>query len=165
MAAKAKNKAPSNTKPLFPLMVFIGICSVVAPPTMIVIAAGMVPTVVATFLNTSKVKGSIAAMFALNLAGVIPVLGFLWTRGHSIDQAVRLLTDVFMWLLMFGSAGVAAFLLWGVPIVVQAGYEVQARQAINKLGRRRSKLIEEWGGQIIDDAKIQPMGAARRTKK
>ncbi len=165
MAAKAKTRGNANTKPLFPMMIFIGVCSVVAPPTMLVLGCGMVPSVVATFLNTSKVKGSIAAMFAFNLAGVIPVLGYLWQRGHTFDQAARLLTDVYMWLLMFGSAGIAAFLLWGVPIVVQAGYEVQARQVIKRLERRRSKLIEEWGGQIIEDAKIQPARATAAAKK
>ncbi|MEP3247209.1 MAG: hypothetical protein ABJN40_10250 [Sneathiella sp.] len=164
MAAKAK-KNKGGKPSLFPMMVFIGVCSVVAPPTMLVIACGMIPSVVATFLNTSKVKGSIAAMFAFNLAGVLPVLGYLWERGHTIDQAIRLLTDVFMWLLMFGSAGIAAFLLWGVPIVVQAFYEVQARQVVKRLERRRTKLIEEWGGQIIEDAKIQPSRAVVAAKK
>lgn len=150
-----KTKPRSSSKATFPLMIFIGVCSVVAPPTMVVLMCGMIPSIVATFLNPSRVKGSIAAMTALNLAGVIPVVGFLWQRGHTIDQALRLLSDVFMWLVMFGGAGIAAFLLWGLPIVVQAFYEVQARQVIKRLERRRAKLIEEWGGQIIEDAKLQ----------
>ncbi len=148
----------SKTTASFPLLIFIGACSVVAPPTMIVLACGMVPSVIAIFVNPSRVKGAMASMLALNLAGVIPVLGFLWQRGHKIDQAFRLLTDVFMWLTMFGGAGFAAFLLWGLPIVVQGFYEVQARQMIGRMERRRSKLIEEWGGQIIDDAKFRPSG-------
>lgn len=151
----ALKKVPSNKKATFPLLIFIGVCSVVAPPTMIILTVGMIPSVVATFINPSRVKGSIASMTALNLAGVLPVVGFLWQRGHTIDQALNLLTDIFMWLLMFGGAGIATFLLWGVPLVVQAFYEVQAGQLIKRLERRRTKLIEEWGGQIIDDSKIQ----------
>jgi len=151
----SKVKAKKSGAGFVPLLIFIGVCSVVAPPTMIILAGGMVPSIVATLLNPARIKGSLAAMAALNLAGVIPVLGFLWERGHTIDQAVRLLLDPFMWLFMFGGAGFAAFLLWGVPIVVQAFYEVKARQAINRYGKRRAKLIEEWGGQIIDDSKIQ----------
>lgn len=158
MAQKPKSK-PTN-KATFPLMVFIGMCSVMAPPTMIVLACGMVPSIVAIFLSPARAKGALASMVALNLAGVIPVIGFLWERGHTIDQAARLLTDVFMWLIMFGGAGVAGFLLWGVPILVQAAYEVQAVQMIKRLERRRSKLIEEWGGQIIEDAKF-PSGQSR----
>lgn len=160
----AKKKAPSNRKATFPLLIFIGVCSVVAPPTMIILAIGMIPSVIATFVNPARVRGSIAAMIALNLAGVIPVIGFLWQRGHSIDQALNLLSDVFMWLIMFGGAGIATFLIWGVPIVVQAFYEVQASQLIKRLERRRTKLIEEWGGQIIEDAKMQ-MNRGSKAKK
>ncbi len=152
MAQKIKSK--SKSKATFPLMIFIGACSVMAPPTMIILACGMIPSIIAIFLSPARAKGALASMVALNLAGVIPVVGFLWQRGHTIDQAARLLTDVFMWLMMFGGAGVAGFLLWGVPIVVQAAYEVQAVQFVKRLERRRSKLIEEWGGQIIEDAKF-----------
>ncbi|MEH6401754.1 MAG: hypothetical protein V7750_00175 [Sneathiella sp.] len=151
----SKVKTGKSGKGFVPLLIFIGICSVVAPPTMIVLAGGMIPTLVATILNPSRIKGSLAAMAALNLAGVIPVLGFLWERGHTIDQSIRLLTDPFMWLFMFGGAGFAAFLLWGVPIVVQAFYEVKARQTVKRFEKRRAKLIEEWGGQIIEDSKMQ----------
>lgn len=162
MASKVKAQK-SGKGGFIPLLIFIGVCSVVAPPTMIVLACGMIPTVIAIFLSPSRVKGSMASMAALNLAGVIPVLGFLWERGHTLDHAVRLLTDPFMWLFMFGGAGVAAFLLWGVPIVVLAFYEVKARQVIKRYEKRRAKLIEEWGGQIIEDTKIQ--SSARSLKK
>jgi len=104
-------------------------------------------------------------MVALNLAGVIPVMGFLWQRGASIDNALMLLSDVYMWLMMYGGAGIAGFLLWGVPAVVQSFYDVQARQYIKRLEKRRSKMIEEWGGQIIEDAKVQPVVTKNKTPK
>ncbi|GLQ06360.1 hypothetical protein [Sneathiella chinensis] len=144
---------------LFPILVFTGLCSVFAPPTMLIIGVGMLPTLVAALARPGGVRGSIAAMLALNLAGVIPVVGMLWRWGHTLENAISLLTDVFMWLLMFGGAGVAAFLLWGVPILVHAAYEVQAQTMIKRLEKRRIKLIEEWGGQIIEDAKY---GAGRK---
>jgi hypothetical protein len=142
-------------KGLLPVLIFIGVGSVVIPPTIIVLACGMIPSIIATFVNPPRIKGSVAAMTAFNLAGVIPVIGFLWERGHTIDQAMRLLLDVYMWLMMYGGAGVAAFMLWGVPMVVQAFYEVQARHMIGKMQKRRDKMIQEWGGQIIEDAKTQ----------
>ncbi|MBE7637951.1 hypothetical protein GUA87_13925 [Sneathiella sp. P13V-1] len=159
------DQAKEATKGVLPLLIFLGVGAVVAPPTIIVLTVGMIPSIVATFVNPSRVKGSIAAMTALNLAGVVPVIGFLWERGHTIDQAMRLLTDVFMWLLMFGGAGIAAFLLWGVPIVVQGVYEVQARHLVGKLEKRRMKMIEEWGGRIVEDSKTGVPGSAKSQKK
>jgi len=160
--------AQSNTraKGYVPLLVFIALGSVFAPPTIIVLAVGMIPSIIARFANPARVPGTIASMIALNLAGVIPALGFLWERGHTIDQALDLLSDPYMWLMMYGGAGVAAFLLWGVPTVVLAFYEVQAKQHIKRLEKRRSKMIEEWGAQIIEDSKIQPSaGKNKKTPK
>ncbi len=156
------DQAKQATKGMLPLLIFLGVGAVVVPPTIIVLTVGMIPSIVATFVNPGRVKGSIAAMTALNLAGVVPVIGFLWERGHTIDQAMRLLTDVFMWLLMFGGAGIAAFLLWGVPIVVQGVYEVQARHMIGKLEKRRMKMIEEWGGRIVEDSKTGVPGSGKK---
>ena len=152
----ASEQAKKATKGVLPLLIFLGVGAVVIPPTIIVLTAGMMPSIVATFITVNQVKGSVAAMTAMNLAGVIPVVGFLWQRGHTVDQAFNLLSDVFMWLMMLGGAGVAAFLLWGVPIVVQAVYEMQARHIIGRLEKRRMKMIEEWGGRIIEDSRVEP---------
>ncbi|MBL4667285.1 MAG: hypothetical protein JKY04_07905 [Sneathiella sp.] len=152
----------SASKGYVPLLIFIALGSVFAPPSIIILSVGMIPSIIARFANPERVRGTIASMVALNLAGVIPVLGFLWERGHTIDQALILLSDVYMLLMMYGGAGVAGFLLWGVPTIVQSFYEVQARQYIKRLEKRRSKMIEEWGGQIIEDVKIQPSAAKNK---
>lgn len=154
MAMTAEEKKRSSNVVTMLLLVALG--SVFVPPTVIILGVGLVPTFVARFVNPNRIKGTVAAMTAFNLAGVVPVLGMLYQKGHTIEQAFSLLSDVYVWLLLYGGAGLAAFLLWGVPIAVQAGYEVQARTSVKRLEKRRSSLIEEWGGQIIEDSKILP---------
>ncbi len=163
MALTAQQKKRSSNVVTMLLLVALG--SVFAPPTVIILGIGLVPTFVARFANPNRIKGTVAAMTALNLAGVIPVLGMLYQKGHTIEQAFTLLGDVYVWLLLYGGAGLAAFLLWGVPIVVQGGYEIQARQYVKRLDKRRSKLIEEWGGQIIEDSKILPASSGPEKKQ
>ncbi len=112
----------------------------------------MIPSLVAILLKTER-TGTLAAMLAFNLAGIIPVIGILWERGQNFQEAFKLLSDVYMWLAMFGGAGIAVFLAWAVPIVVFAAYELQAKANIVKLEKQRSKLVEEWGGQFVTDVK------------
>ena len=137
---------------LFWLLVLSGLGIVFIPPTMLVLIAGMIPSFVALLLNTDR-GGSLAAMLAFNLAGVIPVIGILWERGQTFHQAFKILSDVYMWLAMLGGAGIAVFLAWAVPVVVLAAYELQARTSLNRLQKQRTKLIEEWGGQFVSDMK------------
>jgi len=158
-------KKNSATKGFLPLLIFIGAGSVFMPSVIIILGVGMIPTLVARFANPSRIRGTIASMAAFNLAGVIPVIGILWQNGHTIDAALTLLTDVYMWLLMYGGAGVAGFLLWGVPIAVQAIYEVQAQQYVKRLEKRRAKMIEEWGGQIIEDSRVLPANSGKLKTK
>lgn len=153
--AKKKVK-PSSGSSLPMILVFVGVLGVVAPPSLVVLTVGMLPSLVGIIMSPVRVKGAMASMFSLNLAGVLPVLGFLWQRGQTFDHALRLLSDVYMWGLMFGSAGLAAFLLWGVPLGVHAVYELQASTLISRLQKRRTRLVEEWGGQIFEDSKIMP---------
>lgn len=163
MAMTAQQKKRSSNVVTMLLLVALG--SVFAPPTVIILGIGLVPTFVARFANPNRIKGTVAAMTALNLAGIIPVLGMLYQKGHTIERAFILLGDVYIWLLLYGGAGLAAFLLWGVPIAVQAGYEIQARQYVKRLEKRRSRLIEEWGGQIIEDSKILPSNPGPEKKQ
>ncbi|WP_169570037.1 hypothetical protein [Sneathiella limimaris] len=149
-------KAKKKSSNVVSLLLFVALGAVFAPPTLIILGIGLTPTIAARFANPNELRGTIAAMAAFNLAGVIPVLGFLYQKGHTLDQAFRLLADVYNWLLMYGGAGLAAVLLWGVPILVQSAYEIQAKQHVKRLDKRRSRLIEEWGAQIIEDSKITP---------
>jgi hypothetical protein len=151
MAKKKPQKqttSATHRKPVFWISIFVALGAVFFPPTMLVLLSGMIPSIVAALLNTRKGNGNLASMIALNLAGVIPVLGILWQRGGSFHQAFVVLADVYMWLAMFGGAGLAMFLSWGVPVCVYAVYDVQAKSSVRKLIKQRQKLVEEWGSQV-----------------
>ncbi len=134
------------------ILVLSGLGIVFVPPTMLVLIAGMIPSFVALLLPNDR-PGGPAAMMAFNLAGVIPVIGILWERGQTFHEAFKILSDVYMWLAMLSGAGLAVFLAWGVPIVVFAVYEMQAKATLGRLQKQRAKLIEEWGGQFVTDVK------------
>lgn len=138
----------THRKPVFWISIFVALGAVFFPPTMLVLLSGMIPSIVAALLNTRRGNSNLPAMIALNLAGVIPVLGILWQRGGSFDQAFYLLADAYMWLAMFGGAGIAMFLTWSVPVCVYAIYDVQAKSSVRKLLKQRQKLVEEWGNQV-----------------
>ncbi|MDF2366769.1 hypothetical protein [Sneathiella sp.] len=151
-SAKAAGGNVGQNIALFWVLILSGLGIVFIPPTMLVLIAGMIPSFVALLLNTDR-SGSLAAMLAFNLAGVIPVIGILWERGQTFHEAFKILSDVYMWLAMLGGAGVALFLAWAVPVIVFSTYELQARASLAKLNKQRTKLVEEWGGQFVSDMK------------
>ncbi len=154
-AKKSANGTESNVGQniaLFWVLILSGLGIVFVPPTMLILIAGMIPSFVALLLNTDR-SGSLAAMLAFNLAGVITVIGILRERRQTYQEAIKILADVYMWLAMLSGAGVAVFLAWAVPVVVFSTYELQARASLARLQKQRTKLIEEWGGQFVSDMK------------
>ncbi|PHQ70243.1 MAG: hypothetical protein COB93_06015, partial [Sneathiella sp.] len=69
MASK-KNSNQTGQKaghraPVFWILVFVGLGTVLFPPTMLVLLAGMIPSIVAALMQTPRAGGNIAAMIAL----------------------------------------------------------------------------------------------------
>lgn len=73
---------------------------------------------------------------------------YFMATGGTFHEAFILLVDVYMWLAMFGGAGIATFLTWSVPVCVYAIYDVQAKSSVRKLLKQQRKLVEEWGAQV-----------------
>ena len=135
------------------LSISLFVASLIAVPGMVIILAfGLLPTLVAYFVQTTRVRGAFSCMASMNMAGTVPVLMNLWQDGMGVDAALRLLGDIFMWGLMYGSAGLAVFLIWAAPVIVRTAFEIQARAEQTKHEKAQRKLIAEWGESIVKDS-------------
>ena len=131
-------------------LVWIGLAALVvaAFPTFIVLAVGIIPTLVAYLIDRRANKNATRCMAAMNLAGVAPVLMMLWGRGHTMGAALSLLSDVYNWLLMYGAAAGAVGLLWSMERAAATVLKASARQRLGSLQSRQKKLIAEWGDAV-----------------
>lgn len=133
--------------------ILIGILAVqiVSPATVIILVAGMLPSVVAYVVDAEPGRRSAHCMAVLNLAGVLPVLATLWDRGATRGAAADILVDPFMWLLMYGAAGVAVILLTMLPVMMEQLSNVAAEKEIVRLEKQMDELVEEWGGDLVQE--------------
>lgn len=122
--------------------------AVMAFPTVMVIAVGMAPTLVAFFVERRAGGSATHCMATMNLAGVAPVVARLWDQGGTMDAALLLLGDVFNWLLMFGAAAVAMGILWFMERAAMVSLRSAARRRLRWLLSRQEKLISEWGDEV-----------------
>lgn len=132
---------------------------VFALPSFIIVGAGMIPTVLARALPaTPDQKRGAMAIAMLNFAGVLPVLAMLWSRGHSIDNALQLLGEPLPWLLMLGSAAIAVMLQSVLPNAAISVMERAAQQRVRQLKAQQRELIAEWGGGV--QGETEPKGSS-----
>lgn len=119
-----------------------------ALPTMLVLTVGLLPTLVAFVVDLHPRKYATRAVGFLNIAGTLPFLISLWTGPHSLMEAMKILTDVVAWLVIYASAAFGWVLHLWMPTV--AGFILQAN-AVRRLRRLESdqkRLVAQWGKGI-----------------
>lgn len=121
---------------------------VVSLPMFMVIVAGMVPTVVAYFVDREPEKYAPVAVGAFNMVGVLPFILDLWTGAANISAAIDLLINPFTWLIMYGAASLGWVMYLGLPSFAAVWLEASAESQIGRLRKEQAKLIEDWGEDL-----------------
>lgn len=123
---------------------------VFAVPTMLVLAVGLLPTLVALLVDLHPRKFAAWSVGFFNSAGLMPYLGDLWIKNNTIVGAVGVLTDVMAWLVIYGAAAVGWMVYKGMPVVGALLLEIKIKGQIRRLKAERQTLIHEWGREPAD---------------
>ena len=120
-------------------------------PTVMVLLVGMIPTFIAFATDRRKEKYKTVSVGSLNFVGVLPLLVTLWTKDHSFDMGFSVLSDPFNWLMVLGasSAGWTIFLV--APSLVSIFLQARIELSVDRLKKRQTKLVEEWGEGVSGD--------------
>jgi hypothetical protein len=145
-----KKSGGGSSFQLFALgLAFIGM-AVFAAPTSVLLLFGMVPSIVAYVVDRGKRPMQAFTIAPLNLAGLMPYLMQLWSGGgrDQMPTVVHLLTDVYVWLVIYLAAGAGWLIFLGMPRVVVLVMQSSLDRRKAKLKELQSKLKADWGPQV-----------------
>lgn len=117
-------------------------------PTTVLLAVGMIPTVVAYVVDRDPDKTAPMTVGGLNFAGVFTFTVSLWQAGHTMAALSRILTDPFAWLVMYGAAGLGWTLYYGIPPAVAGWIILRAESKIAQRIEEQRELIDLWGTEV-----------------
>jgi hypothetical protein len=132
-------------------------------PTAIVVAVGMLPTLVSFIVDMTPGRYACRCVAGLNVAGVAPFVDKLWTGHNDVGAAMNIIGDTLAWLAFYGSAGFGWVLFMSLPGVVATSRTLNARRLIHSLKAKQEDLSQEWdlalktkqtdekSGEIADD--------------
>ncbi len=121
----------------------------VFPGLVMLFLFGMLPTLVAFWIDRTPQKYSAYCLGALNFSGVFPSLLELWTGKNNVAQAWEIISaDPFNMAIMYGSAGVGMALYIFLPSLIVAFMTVIAQHRIADLRARQRELVKVWGTDI-----------------
>ncbi|MEX1147083.1 MAG: hypothetical protein WEB93_01750, partial [Sphingomonadales bacterium] len=131
------------------------VLAVLAFPTFLVLLMGMAPTLVSIVVAERMERHRLTTMAAFNLCGVMIFLGSLWTDGHTMDHAIRLLSDVYVWATMYMAAAVGAVAIWAGPQVAAVATNIMSLRHKSRYHAMRLALIDEWGTDVVPASEPQ----------
>lgn len=152
MSRRSSQKRGANPNSVAMLLVLLGgPVALIFHATAIILIVGLIPTMVAFFVDRSPNKMAPLTIGSLNMCGVLPFLLALWSKGHTMANALSLLASPLPWFSMYGAAAAGWGILYGVPPAV-ANYQVARAEARRQeLRMRQSALVTEWGVDVAGE--------------
>lgn len=121
-------------------------------PTMMLLFAGMLPTLVAALTDRSSSRYAWICVGGLNFAGLCPAVLTLWFGHHEITYALHQVTSVRVMLMAYVAAAGGWALYFIAPPIVMTVMAATSKRRASSLHSQLKKLEEEWGNEVRSKA-------------
>jgi hypothetical protein len=152
---KGKDSAPASGRPLISptnrIVLGLALIALVpfSLPTLILLFAGMLPTLAAAFLERGTAKQAWVSVGGLNFAGLSNWLLNLWFAHHTIGYAISQLETVTPLLVAYAASAMGWALYLAMPPLVNAVTSVTSQRRVITLAAEQRKLVEQWGDEVV----------------
>jgi hypothetical protein len=117
-------------------------------PSSAVIAAGMLPTIVARVVDTSPGHRLSLTVASFNFVGCLYFLNRIWALGHSVSDVPIVLGDSFGWFFALAGAGMGWVVFGGMPAIIAQIARTQTAVRLRRITGDQDRLVKEWGETV-----------------
>lgn len=155
MAAKKKTKKTFKSRVL---LVGFFLTSLAILPTTVLFFFGMLPSIVARFIDRTKQKTQTLTISFMNFSAVFPFWYKLVQDGHKLDGTLYILTDPVNVVIMYGGAFMGYLIDWALSGIV-ASIMVQKGQArLKQIKKQQQDLAKRWGEEVAGEIPLDMSG-------
>lgn len=122
--------------------------AIISLPTVLLIFFGLMPSIVAMVIDRTDGRYATFCVLGMNLSGLFPFLTDIWFQVHTTDMAIRIMTNVFNLLIIYGSAGFGWMLYMALPPVITTFLSSMSQRRVAVLREKQAQIIEEWGESV-----------------
>jgi len=109
---------------------------------------GMLPSIVARFVDHSPQRTVFKTVFASNLAGMVPFLTTMIMRHGDSATLQSIMMNPTSWLVVYACAAAGWMLVWICQYMAYLWISITYQGELMMLEASQRKLIEEWGPQV-----------------
>ncbi|MDX2095855.1 MAG: hypothetical protein SFW64_07970 [Alphaproteobacteria bacterium] len=109
---------------------------------------GMLPCIVAYYMDVSKHQYTFKSVFAANLAGMMPFITRIIHAGPSSSLLQEIMGNSTSWIIIYGSALIGWLLVKACPVLAQILVTGVHQTQFSRYDRLQKKLESEWGDEV-----------------
>jgi len=117
-------------------------------PTAIIVAPCLFPTLGAYFSERGNNRYAWLCVGGLNFSGVVPTLFGLWFGVHTMDEALRLLSDATVLFWSYATAAIGWGIYKAMPPLVANWMSFSTERRVAGLKAAQRKLVDDWGDDV-----------------
>lgn len=148
--AKAKGQKAKGS-PFIWISLALVATVIISLPTVLLVLFGMLPFIVAFIVERTKPRYAAICVGAMNFSGVFPYLLDSWGGRHTVNEAMKMLTDLFSLMVMYSASAFGWLIFIAVPPVVVTFLAVINERRIAQLRKRQQEIIAEWGTGVAEE--------------
>ncbi|QQG37362.1 MAG: hypothetical protein HYS17_04140 [Micavibrio aeruginosavorus] len=139
------------------LLIFVLLAAIVFLPTTMLVLFGMLPTVVAVVIDRHGGTRAIT-VGSMNLAGCFPFLLDLWTKSHTAEYAVGLITDPRTIIVIYAAAAIGYLIDWALSGIVATIMMQRANLRLSAIRKRQEEMTVRWGKEVTGEVVLDSEG-------
>lgn len=109
---------------------------------------GMLPCIVAYYMDVSKHRYIFKSIFSSNLSGMMPFITRIIHEGPSSSLLQEIMGDATNWIIIYGAALMGWLLVKVCPIITQSMVKGIHQTQIMRYEWVQKKLENEWGDEV-----------------
>lgn len=134
----------------FGFLFLFSVCliAIMAAPTAVLLAVGLLPTFVSWIWDRDPEKYAALTVGCLNLCGALIYVFELWQGSNSMNKAVAIMSDPMSWMVMYGAATAGWGVYFIVPSVTASILVLKAEHELKEIDNERQALQQEFGSDV-----------------
>jgi hypothetical protein len=112
------------------------------------IVVGLLPSIIAYFMDRSRHRHIFKCIFSCNLAALIPSIGKLIVAGPSSFLINELMGDTLNWMFIYGAALMGLLLVNIMSSLAQIIVSKFHKNHVIQLNNNQKKIEQEWGHEV-----------------
>lgn len=141
----------SSTLTILLMIVFSLVMIIFTQMTYVLFIIGILPTIVAYYIDVSPSRSLYHSVLACNFAGVLPYVAQLISSGNETSEMQMMLPPQNMMplLIMYSAAALGWILYYAAPHIARFVITSLNQRKIKRLQQSQKKLLQEWGNEIM----------------